>query len=281
MLKSPNRWRDADLWIHFWIHLIWRCPDYLSRYLIKSLPLVKMLVFDSGTSGWQPRLTDYPLPYQWRGPSPRSLTQREQKMGNHDLSPTGKPWGQTFDSHETLMNRQLSSCLRSLSGGHHHWVRCSWLPDNAVMMMLMTKSLLEFAKGCNLSLGCQFARINLLNTDFANFLISLICCVSMSPEPPLKEHPLRQVRRKQDMLTWGLECAAIFRKFNRSISWRFHSTPKHMCDCVYVIYLAGAYDFVPSFLIYEVLFIIFNFSELYSSCSMRYIFIASFFQFCW
>lgn len=178
----------------------------------------------------------------------------------------GKARRNSQGNHETLMNRQLSSCLRSLSGGHHHWVRCSWLPDNAVMMMPMTKRLLEFAKGCNLSLGCQFARINLLNIDFANFLIPLIFCVSMSPEPPLKEHPLRQVRRKQDMLTWGLECAAIFRKFNRSISGAF---PLHPKTCV--IYLAGAYEFVPSFLIYELLFIIFNFSELYSSCSMRYI----------
>lgn len=80
VLKSPNRKSEMRILKKFILDSfedVDPLPIDLSRYLIKSLPLVKMLVFDSGTSGWPP--------YQWRGPSPRSLTQRGQKMGNHDL----------------------------------------------------------------------------------------------------------------------------------------------------------------------------------------------------
>ena len=99
VLKSLNR--KSEMRIFEFILDSFKFEDvlYPSRYLIKSSPLVKMLVFDSGTSGWQPD-SFFSVALPMEGPvspesyptgtengKPRFVTHRETMRSNFWL-----PW---------------------------------------------------------------------------------------------------------------------------------------------------------------------------------------------
>ena len=184
VMKSPNRWRDADLQ-KFNFGFIWRCP----------LPIeVPYQVLTTGEDAclrfWDLRLAARLILF--RCPT---LPNGDRKWKS-TKKPTGKPWNSDEQAAFQLFAqpvRWTSSLGQMLINLTMLWWWCSW---QKVSWNLL---------GCNLSFGCQFARINLLNIDFANFLISLICCVSMSPEPPLKEHPFETSAAQTghvNMRTW-------------------------------------------------------------------------------
>lgn len=198
VLKSVFPPTDEEMRIFEFILDSFEDVLYLSspRYLIKSLPLVKMLVFDSGTSGWQPDWLNFRCPTNGGARLPGVLPNGNRKWETTICNPQG--------NHETLMNRQLSSCLRSLSGGHHHWVRCSstWqcCDDDA-----HDSCSWNLQKDATCPWDVNLQGLILLNIDFANILISLICFVSVSLEPPLKEHPFETSAAQTghvNMRTW-------------------------------------------------------------------------------